>query len=55
MWAGLGYYSRGKRLHEGAQKVRSLHLLYQTCLEFAHYGLMLSQFITFLVVGGVGA
>nr|XP_020462647.1 adenine DNA glycosylase [Monopterus albus] len=21
MWAGLGYYSRGKRLHEGAQKV----------------------------------
>ncbi|XP_028299804.1 adenine DNA glycosylase [Gouania willdenowi] len=23
MWAGLGYYSRGKRLHEGAQKVVS--------------------------------
>ncbi|XP_037530684.1 adenine DNA glycosylase [Nematolebias whitei] len=23
MWAGLGYYSRGKRLHEGAQKVMS--------------------------------
>lgn len=23
MWAGLGYYSRGKRLHEGAQKVRA--------------------------------
>ncbi|KAM6938789.1 adenine DNA glycosylase [Lycodopsis pacificus] len=23
MWAGLGYYSRGKRLHEGAQKVAS--------------------------------
>lgn len=21
MWAGLGYYSRGRRLHEGAQKV----------------------------------
>lgn len=21
MWAGLGYYSRGKRLHEGAHKV----------------------------------
>lgn len=21
MWSGLGYYSRGKRLHEGAQKV----------------------------------
>ncbi|KAM6921607.1 adenine DNA glycosylase [Xenentodon cancila] len=23
MWAGLGYYSRGRRLHEGAQKVVS--------------------------------
>ncbi|KAF7656257.1 hypothetical protein LDENG_00044220 [Lucifuga dentata] len=23
MWSGLGYYSRGKRLHEGAQKVVS--------------------------------
>ncbi|XP_078527910.1 adenine DNA glycosylase [Lissotriton helveticus] len=23
LWAGLGYYSRGKRLHEGAQKVVS--------------------------------
>ncbi|CAJ1060367.1 adenine DNA glycosylase isoform X1 [Xyrichtys novacula] len=23
MWAGLGYYSRGKRLHEGSQKVVS--------------------------------
>nr|XP_040041051.1 adenine DNA glycosylase isoform X2 [Gasterosteus aculeatus aculeatus] len=23
MWAGLGYYSRGRRLHEGAQKVES--------------------------------
>ncbi|XP_008336314.1 adenine DNA glycosylase-like, partial [Cynoglossus semilaevis] len=23
MWSGLGYYSRGKRLHEGAQKVAS--------------------------------
>ncbi|CAG01442.1 unnamed protein product, partial [Tetraodon nigroviridis] len=23
MWAGLGYYSRGKRLHDGAQKVVS--------------------------------
>lgn len=22
MWCGLGYYSRGRRLHEGAQKVR---------------------------------
>ena len=21
MWSGLGYYSRGKRLHQGAQKV----------------------------------
>ena len=21
MWSGLGYYSRGRRLHEGAQKV----------------------------------
>ncbi|XP_048458311.1 adenine DNA glycosylase isoform X2 [Rhincodon typus] len=23
MWSGLGYYSRGRRLHEGAQKVMS--------------------------------
>lgn len=23
MWSGLGYYSRGKRLHEGAQKISS--------------------------------
>ena len=23
MWSGLGYYSRGKRLFEGAQKVAS--------------------------------
>lgn len=21
MWAGLGYYSRGRRLHDGAKKV----------------------------------
>ena len=24
MWAGLGYYSRGQRLLEGAKKVRKL-------------------------------
>lgn len=27
-WSGLGYYSRGRRLHEGAQKVCESRLLY---------------------------
>ena len=29
MWSGLGYYSRGKRLHQGAQKVvKKTYLLF---------------------------
>lgn len=38
MWAGLGYYSRGHRLWEGAKKVTqrhvaSLHHLMSFCLS----------------------
>lgn len=35
MWAGLGYYSRGKRLHEGAQKVWACidHVPWSQCLN----------------------